>query len=83
MESIIFASPVLLIMYGVAILICIFDLIKRASGYVFPILSAAIFVGATVYAFLLGASYEEVGIVILVFLALNLVSYMRHKGDNK
>lgn len=73
----------LIVLYGVALLICIFDLIKRASGYVFPILSAAIFIGATVYAFLLKASYEEIGLIVLVFLTLNLSAYLRHKGDKK
>ena len=80
MESVIFSSTLLLILYGIALILCIFDLIKHASGYVFPILSAMIFVGATIYALILGAGYDEVGIVVIVFLLLNLCSYARHKG---
>ncbi len=79
METVIFASPLLLTLYGVALLICIFDLVKRDSGYFFPILSAALFVGTTVYACLLGAGYAEVSIVTLVFLALNLTVYFMHR----
>lgn len=80
MESVILGSPVLLILYGLALLLCIFDLIRRASGYLFPILSALIFVGATVYAFLLGAGYEELGLVTLIFLALNIGDFVRTGG---
>ena len=83
MESVIFGSPLLVFLYGIAALICIFDLFKRASGYVFPLLSAVLFVGTTIYAMLLGANYEELGIVVLIFLALNLTVYSRHKGDKK
>lgn len=79
MESVIFSSPLLLVLYGVAILMCIFDLIKRDSGYIFPMLSAAIFVGTTIYALLLGAGYAEISIVILVFLALNLSVFFVHR----
>lgn len=82
MESVIFSSPLLLILYGVAIFFCIFDLIKRASGYIFPVISAIIFVGTTVYAFLLGAGYVEVGVVVLIFLALNLGAMFVHKGED-
>lgn len=80
MKSVILGSPVLLILYGLALLLCIFDLIRRASGYLFPILSALIFVGATVYAFLLGAGYEELGLVTLIFLALNIGDFVRTGG---
>ena len=36
MESVILSSPLLLISYGIALFLCIFDLIKHSSGYVFP-----------------------------------------------
>lgn len=83
MECVIFGSPTLMLLYGAALLICIYDLVRRASGYVFSVLAAAIFVGTTVYAFVLGAGYEEVGIVTLAFLALNLGGVMRSRGDRK
>jgi len=83
MTSIVFSSPLIAILYAIAALFCIFDLIKRASGYVFSIISAVIFVGTTIYAFLLGAGYEEVGLVALIFLMLNLAVFFRHRGDKK
>lgn len=83
MDSVIFSSTPLLVLYGAAILLCIFDLIKRASGYVFPVISAVIFTGTTIYALILGAGYEELGIVVLVFLLLNLGAYMKNKGDGQ
>lgn len=84
MDSVILSSPLLLVLYDVAMLICIFDLIKRVTGYIFPILSAVIFVATTVYAILLGAGYVEVSIVVLIFLALNLgVFFVHREGDDK
>ena len=83
MESIILNSPLLLLLYGAAILMCIFDFIKRNLGYIFPMLSAVIFVGATIYALLLGAGYVEISNVILIFLALNLSLFLMHKWDKK
>ena len=81
MDGVIFSSTILLVLYGIAIGLCLFDIIKRASGYVFPILSAMIFTGTTVYAFILGAGYEEAGLITLVFLLLNLGACARKKGD--
>ncbi len=83
MESIIFSTPLLLILYGVALFLSIFDLFRRASGYLFSILSALLFTGATCYALLLGASYEEAGLVTLVFLALHLAAHARSGGNRK
>lgn len=83
MESVIFSSTLLLVLYGIAIILCVFDLIKRASGYVFPVISAVIFTGTTIYALILGAGYEEVGIVTLVFLLLNAGAYVRNRGDKQ
>lgn len=83
MTNVIFGSPLLIGLYAVALLLCIFDLVKRASGYVFSIISAAIFTGTTIYAALLGAGYYEIGLVALVFLALNLGAFLRHRGDKK
>lgn len=83
MDSVIFSSVPLLVLYGGAMALSIFDLIKRASGYVFPVISAVIFTGTTIYALILGAGYEEVGIVALVFLLLNAGAYMRNRGDGQ
>lgn len=83
MEGVIFSSTLLLVLYGTAILLSIFDMVKRASGYLFPVLSVIIFTGTTVYALLLGAGYDEVGLVTLIFLLLNLTSYMRRRGGKE
>ena len=83
MESVIFSSPYLLVAYGIALFFCIFDIVRRSSRYVFLLLSAVICIGTSIAAFLMGAGYTEIGIVMLVFLALNLISFIRHKGDKK
>ncbi len=81
MESVILGSSLLVVLYGIAMLICIFDIFKFASGYVFPLISALIFAGTTAYAVIIGASLEEIGAVTLVFLALNLVAFIRNRGN--
>lgn len=83
MKSVIFSSEILILLYGAAILLCVFDLVKKASGYVFPVLSAVVFSGATVYAVLLGAGYEELCLVTLMFLMLNLGTYAKRRGGDK
>ena len=83
MTGIILNTPILIILYGIAFFFCVYDLIKKATGYVFPLLSAGIFVCASVYAFLLGAGFAEVAAVALLFLLLHLISENVHTGGGK
>lgn len=81
-ESVIVTAPILWIPYGIALLLCVVDLIKRL-GHAVQIITAAIVVGTTVYAVLIGMSLYEATTVMLVFLGVNLISYARHKGDKE
>jgi len=81
-ESVLLNSPVLLIGYDLALFFCVFDLVKRSSGYVFPVISIVLCVITTVGAYLLGCSHQEISSVILIFLILNLTVFIK-KGDKK
>jgi len=72
MESFILTTPILLVLYILSLLLCIYDVVRKTSGYVFPLLSALIFTGTTAYALILGAGFEETGLVVLIFLSVNL-----------
>ena len=78
-ESIIIHSPLLLILYGVALALNIVALKIKATGYVLPLLSAAIVAGASAFALLLGAQLLEILAVVLVFLIVNLFGIGRRQ----
>lgn len=79
MESVIFTSPFLLILYGIALGLCLFELFTKTTGYVLPLLSCAIVIGTSIYAIILGANLLEVCIVFVVFILLNLAGMRRKK----
>ena len=69
--SVILNSPIMLILYGIALALCLFD-IRKKTGFLLPFLSALIVVGTSAYALLSGAGLFETASVIAVFLLLNL-----------
>ena len=71
-ESVILNSPVLLLLFGAALALCLFDRPRRATKGVFPLLAAILAVGASAWALILGAGAGEVLTVLLLFLLLNL-----------
>lgn len=71
-ESIILNSPVLLLLFGAALFLCLFDKQRRATRGWFSVISAILAVGSAVYALILGAGTGEVLTVLLLFLCLNL-----------
>ena len=75
MESVIITTPILLIGYGAALILGVIE--------IFIALSAIFFIASTVYAVLLGAKYEEIMIVILLFLFVNIITFGIHKGGRK
>ena len=79
-NSVIFNQPLLLILLGIALFISVFDIKKRASGYFLPLLSILITLGMLAYAILLGASLYETATVLMLFAAVNLLSYGAQKG---
>ena len=83
MESIIIENPILWLGYGIALFFCVYDLIKKATGYIFPVLSLIFFFATTTYAVLLGAPLYEIGTVMLIFLTLNFASFFKHNGNDK
>ena len=76
MESVILGTPFLCVIFGVALALCVFGIVRRA-GYVVRIIAAAVFVAAFTYALLLGATMREVLIVTLVFLAVNMSGFAK------
>ena len=59
----------------------VFDIKCRASGYVLPLISILITLCTLAYAMLLGASLYETVTVLMLFAAVNLLSF-GSKGGN-
>ncbi len=73
-DSVIFNTPVLLILFGAAVVLAAAGLIKR-TGYLLPIASAAVAAAACIYSLLLGAELREVLVFILLLLAMYLTAF--------
>ena len=71
-ESVILSTPVLLLIFGLALGLNLFDRHYRASKGALTVISALAAIGGCAYAFLLGAGMSEVITVLLGFLCLNL-----------
>ncbi len=65
-------SPLALLLYGLALFLCLFDWHYRATKGIFTLLSAAAALGATSYSLILGASAWECATMLLIFLLLNM-----------
>lgn len=73
MESFVIARlPLALVLYGGALFLCLFDRRYKSTGWVFPLLSAALCLAATAYSLVMGSSVWECAVVLLVFLLLNV-----------
>lgn len=70
-ELVILELPVALLLYGIALFLCIFDWFYRATGGVLTLISTATAACATAYALIMGAELWECATVLLVFLLLN------------
>ena len=71
-ESVILQTPLALVLFGIALALCLFDRHYKATGGVVTLISTALAVGATVYALLMGASLVECATVLMVFLLANM-----------
>lgn len=71
-EWIVMQHPGLLLLYGAALFLCLFEKKNRATKGIFHYLSAALALCGTAFSFLNGASLEECGTVLTVFLLLNM-----------
>lgn len=72
MNSVILQTPLALVLYGIALALCLFDRHYRSTGGVATMISTALAVGATVYAIALGTSLAECAVVLMVFLLANM-----------
>ena len=70
-ESVILQSPLFLLIYGLALAVNLFGLMKKA-GFVWLILSALLVITASAFALLAGAGLYEIVTVLLIFLLINL-----------
>lgn len=75
-EMIILNSPFLLICFGVALFFCIIDVVlKNRNSTIFFAICIIVSASACIYSLLAGASMQEVLIVILIFFAIDLLSF--------
>lgn len=72
MNSVILQTPIALLLYGVALALCLFDRHYKASNGVLTLVSTAVAVVATVYALLMGAALVECATVLMGFMLLNM-----------
>ena len=72
MESVILQTPMAMLLYGIALALCLFDRHYKATGGVMTYLSTAVAVAATVYALLMGTPLVECATVLMAFMLLNM-----------
>lgn len=75
MESVIINSPVLLAGILIVILLTVFEQKTKSSGFILPIISAVLSLLVLFVAFLYGATWEEIIVLLLVFLLVNMFGY--------
>ena len=68
MDSVILQTPLALVLYGIALALCLFDRHYKATGGVATLVSTALAVVATVYALLMGAPLTECATVLMIFM---------------
>ena len=71
-ESVILNTPLLWVLFLLALILCRFDRTQRATRGAFTAISAFLTVVACAIALILGAGMGEVIIVLLIFLLLGL-----------
>lgn len=71
-EGVILRLPLALLLYGAALFFCLFERRYRATRGVFFLLSAALALGASAYALIMGAGLWETAAALLAFLLLNM-----------
>lgn len=70
--SVLLETPVLWILFGAALGLCLFDRAYRGTRGIFTVLSALLAIIGCAYALLLGAGAAEITVILLAFLLLNL-----------
>ena len=77
---VVFNHPLILVLYGIALALALFELFSKLTGYVLPIISFAIVVGASIYGLLIGAGLLEIAIYLVIFLLINLYGARRRES---
>ena len=77
-ESVIFSTPILIILSGAALAVTLFEKLRR-TGAVLEWAAAVLVVVASAFSVLLGASLRETAAVVVLFIILHLVG---PKGGN-
>jgi len=72
MESVILQTPLAMVLYGIALALCLFDRHYKASNGILTLISTALAVVSTVYALLIGAPLTECATVLMVFMLANM-----------
>ena len=80
-ESVIVNSPMLLMGVLVVILLTIFEQRTHSSGFILPVISMGISLFVVFSAFLYGAAWEEVIVLVLTFLVINMFGYKDVGGE--
>ena len=70
--SVLLETPVLWLIFGAALGLCLFDRAYRGTRGIFTVLSALLAVLGCAYALLLGVGAAEIAVILLAFLLLNL-----------
>ena len=70
--SMLLETPVLWILFGAALGLCLFDRAYRGTRGIFTVLSALLAIIGCAYALLLGAGAADIAVILLAFLLLNL-----------
>lgn len=74
-ESVILSSPVLLAGILIVILLTVFEQKTLGSGLILPIISGILSLLVVFVSILYGAAWEEIIILILVFLLISMFGY--------
>lgn len=78
-ESVLFNTPLLLVLYGTAFILCIAGR-KLKTGWLLPGASMLLCCGTSAIGILLGMSLRETATVLLLFIAVQAGAY---RGDKK
>ena len=69
---IILQQPALLLAYGAALFLCLFDRITGKTKGLFTFFSAVVVMAATAFLLLFGAQLYEASTILILFLLLNM-----------
>lgn len=78
-----FHSPILIILYSVALLFLLLDFFIKKIKYIFKIIFALSFISALTLHILKNAPYQEILVFVMVFLIFALIALYPFKKEEK